>query len=214
MRSALLLSSLVFSGCVTATSLTPVASLREVERPASARERYGEQAISRVSSDSGLTRYSFEDRLIRGLFLLQENGVAFEVTNKTEFSIKLVWDEATIVLPEGDPSPVMHVGTKYNECRNAKPATVIPKGATVSDIAIPCARVRFGYDSWVEGDVFRDFQRRVFEPVADTTIKRLVRSVEGKIVRLLLPLQIEGVTNEYSFTFGVDSVSVIRPPKR
>ncbi|WKW11800.1 hypothetical protein Strain138_001066 [Pseudogemmatithrix spongiicola] len=34
----------------------------------------------------------------------------------------------------------------------------------------------------------------------------------GKSISLLLPLQIEGVANEYTFKFSVDSVSVRRVP--
>lgn len=215
MRTFLLVLLLATSGCVSYTRLFPTASLVEVVRPASARERYGEQVLARVTNDSGVTQYTFEDQMVRAAFVVEPTQVHFELTNKTEYSIRIIWDEVTMVLPDGRPSPVMHAGVKYTECRNSKTPSVIPKGVTITDVALPCSNVSFSYSSWTEAPLLSGFETSMIEPVADSTIDRIRRTFTGQELSLLMPLQIEGVTNEYTFRFVVDSIKVFRPlPKR
>lgn len=210
----LLLAASLFTtlGCATfaTTRMTPVVSLAEVERPASAKERYGDQVLGRATNDSGLTRFTFEDQMVKAFFLVLSSEIHFELTNKTPYSIRLLWNEVTFVSPDGEPSPVMHVGTKYTECRNEKPAAVIPKGVTVTDQAVPCSRVRMGMSTWVQDPLIAGFVAST-HPTNDTLVVRQEKEMRGKRMSLLLPLQIEGVTNEYTFTFSVDSLIVRRP---
>lgn len=206
----LLCGMLAGCGAFAATRMTPIVTLAEVERPASARQQYGEQVIQRVTNDSGVTRYSFEDRMVKAFFLVTEREIRFDLTNKTQYSIRLLWNEVTFVDPDGKPSPVMHVGTKYNECTGEKPAAVIPKGVTVTDLVIPCSRIRFGYDAWIHEPLIAGFVSSV-HPTHDTLVVRQERELRGKRMSVLMPFQIEGVTNEYSFTFSIDSLLVERP---
>ena len=54
---------MLITGCIPpSTSLVYDVGLREVQRPAAAQQRYGDQAITQVKDSAG--RYRFEDKLI------------------------------------------------------------------------------------------------------------------------------------------------------
>ncbi|MEX2181651.1 MAG: hypothetical protein WD771_06380 [Gemmatimonadaceae bacterium] len=210
MRALLALVALATAACLPPFThdLVPVVSLSSVERPAAARERYGEQVIS-TRSDSGVTKYSFEDQMIEILFLVRYSDILFDLRNKTDHSLRLLWTETAMVMPEGSVSPVMMNGWKYTDCRAEKPPAVIPKGVTITDFITPCSRLSF-YSSWNEAPLFNDGRRAAY----DTTVTRVETEMRnvlvGKKLTVLMPLQIEGVTNEYTFTFSVDSIDVRR----
>lgn len=210
-KSVLILGlALASSGCMMPFThrVEPVIALSAVERPATARQQWGEQLIA-TRSDSGVTRYSFEDAMIRAVFLVRESDVLMDLTNKTQFSLRLLWTETTMVLPEGSPSPVMMNGWKYTDCRAEKPPAVIPKGVTISDVIIPCARLSFS-SNWIEAPLFPGGTRYANDSTVSRVTEEMRKQMLGKSVSLLLPLQIEGVTNEYTFRFSVDSVNVRR----
>lgn len=178
--------------------------LKEVERPAKAKERYGNQVLS-TQSDSGITRYMFEDQLVRILWLADDRRLHFSLMNKTDFSIKVVWNEAAFVDPHGKSGAVMHEGVRYTDCSAAKtPSVVVRRGAT-EDVVLPCANVRLGYSTWLV-DSYLPSPSVTFA-AADSIANSLRSSQIGKTIQVLLPLQIEDVVNDYLFTFEVKGVT-------
>ena len=110
--------------CITTTMHTVDYDfrLKEVERPVDARERYGEQKIVRFQ-DEGVTKYSFEDEMIKIVWLPTSYGFDFVLSNRTDHSIKIIWDEAVFVDEKGRSKRVMHSGVKYTERNNPQPPT-------------------------------------------------------------------------------------------
>lgn len=206
----LALAVLAVGACVAPYThrVSPVVRLTEVERPASTREQWGPQVLSTVE-DSGVTRYSFEDNMILARFVVGEDEVLFDLKNKTDHSIRLLWTETTMVLPDGSVSPVMMTGWKYSECRNEKPPAVIPRGVTIDDLILPCSKLYLG-STWSQMPLFQDGAEYAYDSTLTETVGRVRTRTSGKRLSILMPLQIEGVTNEYTFTFGVDSVHVRR----
>lgn len=199
------------SSCASMATLMPPhfvpewsASLVQVERPAKARERYGPQALS-TATDTGVTKYRFEDRLVSVTIFALSDRIGFNVENKTDNSVRLIWNDAAFVDIAGKSQPIMHEGIKYTDCAGNKTPSVIVRRGALADAAIPCGNVSFGYSSWVVSPLLPHDRLLA----ADTTNSLShYREHVGKTVSLLLPLQIEDVVNDYLFTFRVDSVAI------
>lgn len=172
--------------------------LSEVERPATARERYGEQVITTKTGTGDTLRYWFEDEVVSILWIPTNVRVHFRINNKTSHSIKIIWDEAAFVTPTGQSRRVVHSGVKYSDRNNPQPPSVVVQGGTLDDFVLSsdqCYYVSGKYGGWDEAPFLPD------SPDAATA-----NSLRGKTFKILLPFQIEGVTNEYLFTFSIDDV--------
>lgn len=95
----------------------------------------------------------------------------------------------------------MHTGVKYIERNNSQPPTIIPRGASVNDIIIPCNNVYYNSysNSWTKKNLFGNISSTEY-----STLDSLAQPWVGKQVQVLLPLEHQGVLNEYIFTFEVD----------
>lgn len=157
--------------------------LKEVEKPKNPTQRYGE--IKKIDEDS-LNRYSFEDENIKIAIFGGESRFVFSLSNKTANTIKIIWDDAVFVQTNGVTSKVIHSGIKYSERENNQTPSIIIRGATLEDFALPTSLVRNDGLSWVE--------ESMFPSEVSYTVKQ---------IRLMLPIQIEDVVNEYVFIFNV-----------
>lgn len=176
-------------------------SLHAVERPADAKRRYGEQTITTIEEE-GIQKYFFEDEMVKILWLPTASDINFTLTNKTNHSIKIIWDEAAFVDEEGHSHRIIHSGVKFIDKNNPQPPSVIVRNATISDLILSADNIHYA-EGWRKEPIF---QTKVF----DTTqsIEQKAKTYIGKTYQVLLPLEIEGVTNEYIFTFQVDSIEI------
>ena len=161
-------------------------TLIKVEKPEKSSERYGDV---KTIDDKGVTKYSFEDDYINIIIFGNESNFSFKLENKTPNSIKIVWDDAVFVDCNGSTSKVMHSGIKYNEKENPQVSTTIISGASLDDIACPISNIHFD-----------DIQK---EWITDTMYPQTI-SKGDKQFRLMLPIQIKDVINEYVFIFDVE----------
>ena len=121
-----------------------------------------------------------------------EGGCGFEVLkNVSDNSIKVVWNEAVFVGFDGATSKVMHAGTKYSQREADQPATTIIKGAKIEDLAAPNCNIRYS-------DVLKEWVTESMYPSAP--------ALSPGQLRLMLPIQIKEVINEYIFIFDVSYV--------
>lgn len=98
----------------------------------------------------------------------------------------------------------MHSGVKYIDRNNSQPASVIPKGATLSDIIMPTDNVYYisgQYGGWREGNLFNF-------PIDKKNIEQSKLPYIGKTVKVLFPIIIEDVKNEYVFEFKINDITV------
>lgn len=185
------------SGCASLPIALPVViSLREVERPLQAKERYGEQKITTVEEE-GVSKYCFEDEMVRILWLPTVNSfISFTITNKTDHSIRIIWDEAVYVDVSGGSHKVMHAGVKYMDRYNAQLPSVVVRKGWLSDIILPVDNVYY-VDSggWKESPLLPNVEKYI-----------------GKTIQVLLPLEIEGIVHEYIFVFNIDRAGMPPPP--
>ena len=192
---------IILTGCIQLHTAYYNIDLKEVERPAKTKERYGEQKISKIN-ENGIDKYTFEDEMVKIIWLPTAQNVNFELTNKTNHSIKIIWDETVFVDPKRASHKVMHSGVKYIDRNNSQPPSVIVKNGSISDVLIPTDGVMFLGSSWIESPIFLN------QGTDQAQLKVSAESYIGNIIQVLLPLQIEGVINEYLFSFEVKSVVI------
>jgi len=88
---------------------------------------------------SGL-HVTWQDDKIRAEFQISDTEIDFRITNKTDTSTKLIWDEVSLV-QFGKTQRVMHVGVKYVDRNSSQPASVIPPGSVLEDMVLPSDNV-------------------------------------------------------------------------
>lgn len=169
-------------------------TLVKVEMPEDSKERYGE---FKIVQDDGIDKYSFSDSIIDIFIYGNEEEFLFKLKNVSDHSIKVIWNEAAFVGIDGNSSKIMHSGIKYSERDSDQPATTIIKGASINDLAAPINNVYYS-----EGEL-------LFNTIVGTgwkTKSMLPAKYEGKDlgeIRLMLPIQVKDVINEYTFVFKV-----------
>ena len=103
----------------------------------------------------------------------------------------LEWNEAVFVDYDGSTSKIMHLGTKYSQKDGDQPASTVIKGAKIEDVAVPTVNVRYS-------DLLKDW-------VTDSMYPSDPGKEPGQL-RLMLPIQLKEVINEYIFVFDVKYV--------
>jgi hypothetical protein len=182
-------------------------SLDEVERPAIAKQRYGEQKIIKTEEEG--YKYVFEDEMIKILWLPTSSKIAFLLENKTDYSIRIIWDEAAYVDENNHTHRIMHSGIRYIDRDSAKPPSVVVRKGKLDDVIIPSDYVVSGTYGWREIDLFPTEKMDVDPQQFLKESKEFI----GKKFQILLPIQIEDVTNDYIFTFKIDDVNLAKKNK-
>ncbi len=193
----------VLSGCASISAKYDM-ELTEVERPAQAKERYGEQKII-TNNESGVNKYVFEDEMVKILWVPTPDAIHFSLVNKTTHSIKIVWDEAAYVDVNGSSHRVMHSGVKFVDMNSPQPPTIVVRNGSIEDLVFPTDNVYYSsgaYGGWTQVPLF---------PTSGYTVEELRTKAEpykNRKFQVLLPLQIEDIVNEYIFIFGINDVVI------
>lgn len=198
--TALITGVLALSGCA---SLMPLsydyeAVLVEVQRPIDSSDRYSDQ-ITTEQSEEGADQYVYEDSLLSIAWVVGETQLAFILENKTQHSMRLLWDEVTFVDLAGNTGRVMHEGVRYMDRNASQPPSVIPRNGRLVDMLVPTANVYYvsgQYGGWRTGGLIQPRNTSL------GTIEEAQANV-GRRFSVLFPVEVEGVTNEYTFTFEV-----------
>ncbi len=161
-------------------------TLSKVEKPANSRIRYGKTTSE--SSDNGFSKYRYKDNIIDILIFSDGSRFYFEMENISTSSIKIIWDEAAFVNFDGSSERVMHSGIRYSDRGNSQPPTIIIKNSKLEDVAVPTNLIYYD-DGWETRSMYP--RKPGLKP--------------GK-VKLMLPIQIRDVINEYVFIFDVDYI--------
>ena len=194
-----------------------IISLSKVERPEKAGNRYGPQKVSSIATDQKY-KFAFEDNMVQILWLVSATNINFYIQNKTDYSIKIPWDEAAYVDENGRSHRVMHSGVKYTDRDKPQPPSIIVRKGSIEDIVYPTDYVswssgtRYTSGRWIEKPLLLslDFHGQYYKGSYSslTEFEEAVNKNIGKRIQVLLPLQIQDVINDYIFTFTIDKVIV------
>ncbi len=201
-------------GCATSVMhyLRYDVALEQVERSPEAKERHREQKIS-TTKEKGY-KYMFEDEMIKILWMPSSAELRFRLKNKTNHSIKIIWNDAAYVCEKGKSHRVMHAGVKYIDRNNLQQSGVVAGNGVITDFIYPTDYANYTYDRWVESPL--QAGGWVLKPLlpnsqAGGDQQKLLNSGTSyidKTMQLLLPIQLEDVTYNYVFTFKVKDVNL------
>lgn len=162
------------------------ATLESVEKPSDPSIRYGE---SKTITEDGVTKYSYTDNVINIIIVSGSSQFDFVLKNVSDNTIKLVWNESVFVDVNGSTSKIMHSGIKYSQKEGDQPVSTIIRGASLEDLAIPTEKVYYNEESkeWTKESLY-----------SKAKIKE-----ESQFIKLMLPIQIKDVINDYIFEFSL-----------
>lgn len=166
-----------------------VVNLSAVESPENAKVQFGETKVV-TFTEGDVQKYRYEDDYINIVWFVGYKQFDFSLTNKTNHTIKINWDDVSYVDMNGNVGRVMHSGVKYTDRNNSQPATSIPKKASITDLLMPTDNVYYAsgkYGGWRE------------TPLIPYTYNN--GGAEGKTMTILMPIMIENVQNDYTFEF-------------
>lgn len=167
-----------------------ISLLAEVEKPANSDIRYGETMI--VPSEDGISKFTYKDNVIDIMIFADRSNFNFTLQNVSESSIKIVWDEAVFVNFDGSTEKVMHKGIKFSEKNGSQPATTIIKKAKWEDSVTPTHLV-----------YYREATKYIEGGWTTSSMYPIEKGLTPGQIRLMLPIQIKDVINEYVFVFDV-----------
>lgn len=189
------------AGCTSSRNASYNATIDSVERPSDAAERYGEYTVSETDSS-----YVYEDDLIRAGFLNSGGSVLMNVENKTEHSIQMRLEEGAFVMPDGSSERILTGDMSFaNRNQEVQPITV-PSRASTTATLIPQGSISMGQYGLTVAPLFQP--DLVGGPGQNTSTVDDVRENLGETFSLLLPIEIQGNVNEYTFSFEVIGAKV------
>jgi len=172
-----------------------ISNLIKVEKPEDESIRYGETTVVEIED---VTKYRYIDNFIDILIFGSDKQFSFLLNNISQNTLKLIWNEAVFVDFSGTASKVMHIGTKYSQKNEEQSASTVIKAAHIEDIAVPTSNVRYS-------NILKEWITESMYPSIPAT--------SPGVLRLMLPLQVKGVINEYIFVFRVDWESLLSDKK-
>ena len=193
-------------GCASQKAASYNVSLSSVESPADAKVQFGETKIVTFTDEAAaITKYSYEDDFVAITWYVDYRQFNFTLRNKSDHTIKINWDDISYVNYNGQTGRVMHSGVKYTDKNNSQPSTMVPKGASISDILLPTDNVYWvsgQYGGWREKSLIPNTTSK------EADIDALASSYVGKSMTILMPIYIENVQNDYVFKFNIDSYTL------
>ena len=207
----LLLCVLILSSCKSTYRVFYDIGLNSVESPADAKVQFGENKIVKFIQDEN-QMFRYEDKYIVIVWTVLTSRLAFTIKNQSGHTVKINWDDVAYVNYNGYVSRVMHKGVKYIEREKPQGSISIPNNATYDDVILPTDNVHFnpGFGAYVPAQ----WEKFALIPCYYNSKKDMQADLNmgtwiGKTIRVLLPIEIEGIKNDYSFEFRVNDVIVV-----
>jgi hypothetical protein len=79
----------------------------------------------------------YSDDQIEANFIFTPTSIEMNIINKSNETIKLIWDDSAFIDRDGLSTKVMHEGIKYNDLNNSILPSIIPRNGKINDIVIP-----------------------------------------------------------------------------
>ena len=134
--------------------------------------------------------------------VISAGSIFVAIRNNGATSLRILWDDATIVLPDGAVSKALHGQVRVMDAHLPVAPTVIPPEADWTGAVIPVSQVQWdtASRSYVTAPMWPDTSH-----LAWITKKYDAAAVyDGKQIRLTLPIQRGEQTAEYKFVFRIN----------
>jgi hypothetical protein len=191
---------LIFSGCSTYSFIYDF----ELVNVESSLFENGKERSYKLNKneEAEILKIFYEDEVVKIIWIPQPKQIAFSLYNKSDFNLKIIWDEAAYIDENGVSRRVIHKGTKYIDRFNPQPPTIVAKNSYIIDLIYPADFI-FYDEGWQEKPIFPyEFTGK------REKAQMLAQNYEGKIFKILLPIEINGIKKEYLFAFKINNVKL------
>jgi hypothetical protein len=151
--------------------------------------------------DSSLSVY--EDNFIKIKWRYGVSQFEFDLTNKSDQTIKLLWDDAVFISLDNETNRVFHRGVKIIDRESPQSPSSIYKNSTLADLVAPSSYTRYvsgQYGGWRSSPLIPVTQGAFANKI--DYLKEFI----GKTMRVVLPLKINDETSEYVFSFRTEFI--------
>lgn len=148
------------------------------------------------------SRNTYSDDIIDVAMSFGDESISFTMVNNSNSSIKILWDDAAYMDQYGDAHRIIHTGVRLVDKEKAQVPSIIPRGAKLNDGVVPANLVNLIAGNWV------------YEPLSKLRMFDSRKEADEAVsnfnpVRLLLPIETNGVRYEYTYTFENKDAKVI-----
>lgn len=151
--------------------------------------------------------FYYSDSIIDIAFVLNRWGILFDIQNKTNHSIKINWDDIVFVGRNYYAGRVIHKGIPLGSTKDPQVPTSILRNTKYSDYLIPEKSIHIEYDE-EDGFTYR-IDRLLYIGIKKNKVKKLYNDTKQETlgtIQLQIPIVIEGIQNNYIFSFTIDDV--------
>ena len=136
-----------------------------------------------------------------------EDYVGYALANLSDNTIRIPWDEVVYIDADRVANRVMHSGIKYSDRNASQPATVIPKGTSVSDFVMPTENVYWNELSYADNNYFPGAWEEIpLFPQYGSREDASFSDFPGKTVSIVMPIIVQDTAREYIFTFEINDL--------
>ena len=168
--------------------------LVNVQKPENVKDKFSKIESVEVQGEQNL-QYSYEDEYIKIDWIPIVDSFKFSIQNKCSHSIKLPWDEMAFIDIKGESKRLLNGETRKINSDREQPQSVVPRGAKLSGYAVPYPQVPF-------------MATNLYCCPQELLDKGFVG--DGLMIKVLFPVVIQDVVNEYVFEFEFKNAFVIR----
>jgi hypothetical protein len=198
----LVLAAGILWGCSTYRAQYDI-GLTVVDRPTVIQEKFGDYDVT-LTEETGPDISSFEDGLVKIIWTPTAYDVAFELTNKTDRSIRILWDQAEFIDLEGTSHRVVHADLDQAEADEFQEPAQVEPASTYRDAMFPAGSYVYRSGNWHKKPL-----------LPSMSVSRQASGIEeqasefvGKSFQIKLPLEVDDTASRYVFTFKVSDVEV------
>ena len=137
----------------------------------------------------------FRDGQLDIQFSPSQKQISFTLHNNTAGPVKVDWNSAAYVDVLGQSHKVMHSGVKFIDREKSQVPSVVPPGASISDMVFPADYISYTsgkYGGWSEELIFPHAPK--------------AKDYKGQSFSVFLPIEVNGTVKNYHFTFRIEDV--------
>lgn len=158
--------------------------ISSVQKPKSSKFAKGEL----VNTDKSMV---YTDNYTSLIVMPQDDNFFFSLNNKSQSNIEIDWDRIIYIDENNHSGRVIHSGIKYTERNSPQTPSLVAPTTSITDVIIPVNNI---YLSTVS------YEWRISSLINNANIKG---SHDGKNIKIILPIKIDGASYEYSITYNL-----------
>lgn len=148
-------------------------------------------------SKDGVANMAFTDDIIAIDWSYDvKHRLDFKLKNKSDKLIKILWDNGAYIGNTGRSNRIIHSNVKFIDKDKAQHPTSLHPQSYIDDLVVPTSIIRYSdvLEVWSVGTLVGGSQKEL-------------DSYYGQNVKVILPIEIDDIIIDYTFTFEIRKLS-------